>query len=59
MMRFLSVKRIVQNLAHMHCLGELHDHFYYFLSTFSFVFLLHLCAKGIECYVRGVAYYNR
>ncbi len=59
MIRFLSVKRIVQHLAHMHCLGEFHDHFYCFYPRSVLFFLLHLCAKGIVCYVRGVAYYNR
>ncbi len=33
--------------------------FLLFLSTFSFVFLLHLCVKEAVCYVRGGAYYNR
>ncbi len=57
--RFLSVKITVQHLTHMHCLGEFHGYFYCFLSTFSFVFSLHLCAKGSVCDVCGVAYYNR
>ncbi|WP_375644258.1 MULTISPECIES: hypothetical protein [unclassified Bartonella] len=49
----------MKNLTHMHCLGEFHGHFSCFLSTLSFVFSLHLCAKGAVCDIRGVAYYNR
>ncbi|WP_375624869.1 MULTISPECIES: hypothetical protein [unclassified Bartonella] len=49
----------MKHLTHMHCLGEFHGHFSCFLSTLSFVFSLHLCAKGAVCDIRGVAYYNR
>ncbi len=58
MMRFLSVKRIVQHLAHMHCLGEFHDHFYCFFIHVQFCFFVAFVCEGAECYVRGVAYYN-
>ncbi len=33
--------------------------FLLFFIHVQFCFLLHLCAKGSVCYVRGVAYYNR
>ncbi len=59
MMCFLSVKRTVQHLAHMHYLGEFQGHFIVFYLR-SALFFRCICVRGgFVCDVRGVAYYSR